>query len=404
MSYIDALKTVAADPTLQLSPYSELSLIAGRVGLETIAGTTLEAMSGSSLSEAVQNLVMTAGLAAASSALSSFSSVPFVGAVTSVIGMAIEHEMGAEQRLRESLARQAAECTASASAMRPIATGSFSEIVPADLLAPYLSNNPRGAETPAGAEGRAMADPAYMPEIGQSLWLFGYGYALPDLDPGMTEDEFQEVRALAALGPGDRKPALMWWPPPGDPGPSETRRKQFKTIALAIGATRNVPGTDGGIGLWPVLLDILWNTRDAATTEWAEFMSITGFWAPKGGRVAKPQHVDVAECGRVHPSAIRQVAEMRRGWGLTIAPVYAQYQAKAAELREQVAREMARLMAPFAGRRIGDINGRRGLLWYAIPIGAIALGAAAAVYPGAAGAALDMARAQAARLIRRVRP
>lgn len=405
MSYIDALKTVTADPTLKLSPYSELSVIAGRAGLETIAGAALETLSGDSVSAGLQNVVMTVGLAAASSALSAFSSVPFVGAVTSVIQMVIQHEMGADQRLREALARQSAECTAKARAMRPIPTGAFAELVPADLLAPYLTNNPPGEETVAGAQGRAMAEPGYMPEIGQALWLYGYGYAMPDLAPGMTEAEFQAVRSLAALGSGDRKPFDLWWSTPGKLGPSETRRAQFKAAALEVGAARNVYGSAGGLGMWPIVLDILWNTRDDATEEWAAFLSITAMRAPKGGRVPRPVRVDVADCGRVHPGAIRQVAEMRRGWGLTIEPIYAQYQDQAAALRAQVEREMARLMAPLAGVDIGlaaDFR-RPSLLRALATLTGLGLGIAAAVNPAMAGASARAAAATIGRLIATVR-
>lgn len=398
MSYIDALKAVTSDPTLQLSPYSELSVIAGRAGLETVVGTTLDGMASASVSEGMQNLVMTAGLAAASSAISSFSSIPFVGAVTSVIGMIIEHELGAKQRKEEALARQAAECTAKASAMRPIPTGAFAELVPADLLAPYLSNNPPGTETPAGAQGRAMTEPAYMPEIGKALWLFGYGYSLPDVYPGMTEDEYQIVSAFATKKASEVRAWETHLNPPGVAGPTQRRRRQFSAVALAIGATRNVRGTDAGIGLWPVLQDILWNTRGATTVEWADFMATTGYWASKGHKPSF-QRVNVPECGRVHPGAIRQVAEMRRAWGLTIQPVYAQYQAQADEIRSRVKREMARLMAPLAGVDIGLL---RPSFWRsAAALGGLTLGIAAAAQPAVAGATGRAVMSAIGRLVRR---
>lgn len=246
-----------------------------------------------------------------------------------------------------------------------------------------------------------MAEPGYMPEIGRALWLYGYGYALPDLSPLMTEAEFQVVRGFASLAPGDRKPFDLWWRTPGKPGPSEVRRAQFKAAAIEVGSARNVYGSSGGLGLWPIVLDILWNTRDDATEEWASFMSVTGFWAPKGGRVARPVRVDVADCGRVHPGAIQQVAEMRHGWGLTIEPVYAQYQAQAAELRAQVEREMARMMAPLAGVDIGLL---KPAFWRsAALVAGLGLGIAAAASPLTAGAAARTVLSTIEQMIARIR-
>jgi hypothetical protein len=209
-------------------------------------------------------------------------------------------------------------------------------------------------------------------------------------------------------------PWNIWLQPPGMPGPSDLRREQFKTIAMAIGESRRVadegsvraiqgvlrPPSDGGIGLWPVLLDILWNARDDATTAWADFMATTSYGFT-GDHGLMFDRVDVPECGRVHPGAIRQAAEMRRGWGLTISPLYVQYQARAAELRALVEREMRRLMAPMAGFKIGVGHPMR--TRSSVALAGLGLAVAAAAYPAALGGAAKAAVDAGERLIARVR-
>lgn len=150
-------------------------------------------------------------------------------------------------------------------------------------------------------------------------------------------------------------------PTPANPQFEETKRL-LKVIRLAIQRSYGVEGSDGGAALWPVYLDLMWaqfmpNTwrqggggklgmisKASFRALFCRFMPPYNYYAPGAAAAEKKYGSD--GCCKYEDRGYREAMETLRQWDLTIDPIYAQDQQKAAELRAYIDKAIAELKRP----------------------------------------------------------
>jgi hypothetical protein len=139
----------------------------------------------------------------------------------------------------------------------------------------------------------------------------------------------------------------------------------MRVCRLAIQRSKDVVGSDGGAALWPVYLDLIWSqfvpntwrpggggkggASGSAMTK-ADFRGRFCTWMPPyhyfaSGAAAAELKYGTNGCCKYEDRGYREAMEVLRQWDLTINPIYAQDQTKAAQLRTQIDKIMAEIKA-----------------------------------------------------------
>lgn len=124
-------------------------------------------------------------------------------------------------------------------------------------------------------------------------------------------------------------------------------RHLLKQMREAIQSARGDPKSDGGLTLWPVYIDLLRAQFDRGHIDW----KLAGWiydcetlppylYYPSGAAAGEWQR---CKCRSYETRAWQEFAQVMTDWKLTIEPVYAMDQPKAAALRQKVAAALARI-------------------------------------------------------------
>jgi len=333
-SYAEIVAALEAMPGVQLSALSQLGLEALRAGFEEIAGGPLRDILHAAVSEAVEELV--SGTVA--DAVATAAAIPFAGAilgwVAMVAGKVIESFDDAADR-----AEYARNCLQRERSRRPIGTGSGGAVMPCDVLAPYLVEHPNHAAPWIEWSGLKNYIPA-CPSLGHAMWMRGCGMSiagerlLRGVEPSWERqlDQSAELKAkqYARLARFARRQMSA-----RDLGPRHAA--QFIDLATRIGATRNKRGTDGGVSLWPLLMDLLLQERESGAVP-DQFTWHLHAYYRTFARPHRVERVEPPECG--FQESREAVGRLLDNWSKTIRPVYGQDVKELGELRGRVNREM----------------------------------------------------------------
>jgi hypothetical protein len=341
VSTVEALQ--ALDSSLELSPYSQLSVSGLRTGFETLLDTPVPDIALEAVTATIDALVSSTVLAA----MNSVTSVPLVGTLLG-FAVAVVSALAGQGDLEQAHEdQQRRECAENARRYVPINTGPGGKVVPADLLASYLDWSDPERVVPPEVRAQGGGRP---PSIGMALWTAGYGYPrIAELAETLRKKRYgQQNRALKVL----RAQALREL---GTDGPTDQRRRQFRLVAEAIALSRDRPESDGGVSLWPVLLDVLRSQEDRTPGAYLHFLATHDV----NGSADPPEiYETLEECK--NGAALKAVVEIRRDWGLTIDPMYAPDRAKAEELKRQIDATVRARLKPKVRFVLRDLE-RRGV-------------------------------------------
>lgn len=289
----DAIQSVVGDPTVKLSPQTDIILSTSKMAIEGALGKSIQTLVSTSVSSSVTDMASDVVGEVASA-------VPMVGAILGwfvFVVKSIVDTYSSPSKSQEA-AQTAARCNNISHWYKPLPTG-LGGVYPCDIFAKYIPEIPD-------------YDSPGTPPVKASL-AFSYCMA-----HSYCQRPFMGNALIAATEYNTKIAAA--------------RRTQFKKLRVAMAAQFMRPSGDGGESLWPIYMDLMLTEADA------------GHMSPGQISVSCAAAIKYASANDVY--ALHGCCEAARSlvvatmdqWSRQTRPIYTQDVAKYNELKAQAAK------------------------------------------------------------------
>jgi len=269
----DAIKAVAGDSTVKLSPQSDIILSTSKMAIEGVLGKDLQGLTSLAVSQ-VSSVVTDM----ASDIVGDVGGgIPLVGQILGWASFVVKDIIAtySQPSKAEQDAQHAARCSHLATWFRPLGTG-MKGVVPADIFAEYI---PIIKDIDAPGTPYVLAKDAL-------AYCMAHSYCQRPL----------LGNALIAATEGNSKV-------------SAGRKAQFKKLRTAMAAQfMRLASKDGGANLWPLYMDLIMTEADAGHMSAAQIKES-----------AKTMSSEMFDCRDIATSLVLGTMDQ---WGRAVRPIY----------------------------------------------------------------------------------
>jgi hypothetical protein len=289
----DAIRSVVGDPTVKLSPQTDIILSTSKMAIEGALGKSIQTVVSTSVSSSVTDM--------ASDVVGEIANaVPMVGAILGwFVGVvkSIVDTYSTPSKSQEA-AQTAARCNNITHWYKPLPTG-LGGVYPCDIFAKYIPLIP-DYDSPGTAPAKAA---------------LALGYCMAH---SYCQRPFIGSALIAATETNSKVPAA--------------RKAQFKKLREAMAAQFMRPSGDGGESLWPIYMDLMLTEADAGHMSPGQILASC---------TAAMKNATTTDTYSIHgccAAAQSLVIATMDQWSRQTRPIYTQDVAKYNELKAQAAK------------------------------------------------------------------